>query len=167
VATGSNIFAGTADGLYVSTNYGANWTLKNEGFDSPAPSIVSLCLEYNAVLAGTANNGIWKRPLSDFIGIRVISSEVPDKYSLYQNYPNPFNPSTNIRYQITNSNSNGLVVLKVYDVLGKEVTTLVNEKQSPGIYEATFDGSNLSSGVYFYKLSAGDFSQIRKMTLVK
>jgi hypothetical protein len=164
VATGSNIFAGTADGLYVSTNYGTNWTLKNEGFDSPAPSIVSLCLEYNAILAGTANNGIWKRMLSDFIGIRKISSEVPDKYSLEQNYPNPFNPTTSIKYSVSRSQN---IKLVVYDILGKEIKILVNEKQSPGIYEVTFDGSNISSGVYFYKLSVGDFNQIKKMIFEK
>ena len=117
-------------------------------------------------MAGTANNGIWKRPLSDFIGIRKISSEVPDKYSLYQNYPNPFNPTTNIKYQVTNNNK-ALVILKVFDVLGKEVATLVNEKQSPGTYEITFDGSSVSSGVYYYKLSADKFTDTKRMVIIK
>jgi hypothetical protein len=103
-------------------------------------------------------------------GINNISSNTPGEYKLYQNYPNPFNPSANIRYQITN---NIFVNLKVYDILGKEVATLVNEKQSPGTYEVTFDarlhgqGSSLSSGIYFYKLEAGNFSDIKRMVLIK
>jgi hypothetical protein len=98
------------------------------------------------------------------VGISNINSNTPGEYRLYQNYPNPFNPSANIRYQITN---NIFVNLKVYDILGKEVATLVNEKQSPGTYEVTFDGSGLSSGIYFYKLEAGNFSDIKRMVLIK
>jgi hypothetical protein len=101
------------------------------------------------------------------VGIKQIGSTVPSEYKLYQNYPNPFNPLTNIRYQITN---NKLVTLKIYNILGKEVADLVNEKQSPGMYEVTFDGSMLSSGIYFYKLTClgqGDFSEVRRMILIK
>jgi hypothetical protein len=101
---------------------------------------------------------------NNFIGIRNISNEVPTETKLYQNYPNPFNPSTNIKYQITN---NSYVILKVYDMLGKEVTTLVNENQSPGTYEVIFDGNTLASGIYFYKLEAGDFSQTNKLIILK
>jgi hypothetical protein len=85
-------------------------------------------------------------------------------YSLSNNYPNPFNPSTTIKYQIPKS---GLVTLKVYNVLGKEITTLVNEEKSVGSYEITFDASGLSSGIYFYKLSADNFQQTKKMILLK
>jgi hypothetical protein len=98
------------------------------------------------------------------VGIKQISSNVPSEYKLYQNYPNPFNPTTNIRYQITN---NRFVLLKVYDILGKEIATLVNEKQSPGVYEVIFDGSNLSSGIYFYTLTAGDFRATKRFVLIK
>ncbi|MBI5402782.1 MAG: T9SS type A sorting domain-containing protein [Ignavibacteriae bacterium] len=87
-----------------------------------------------------------------------------DKFELFQNYPNPFNPTTNIKYQIS---STGFVSLKIYDLLGKEVVTLVNEKQESGEYEVIFNGSGLSSGVYFYRLSSGDFSDVRKMILMK
>ena len=89
---------------------------------------------------------------------------VPDRFSLSQNYPNPFNPSTKIKFDIKET---GFVKLKVFDVLGMEVETLVNEKLSAGSYETTFDGSKLSSGVYFYKIDAGDHTDVRKMTLVK
>jgi len=98
------------------------------------------------------------------VGIRNISSEVPERYSLSQNYPNPFNPSANIKYQIA-KNSN--VTLKIYDNLGKEVGILVNEELKAGTYESTFDGSRLSSGIYFYRLTAGDYSETKKMILIK
>jgi hypothetical protein len=105
------------------------------------------------------------------VGIKQISSTVPSEYKLYQNYPNPFNPTTNIRYQITrhggSSTNSKLVLLKVYDILGKEVATLVNEKQLPGVYEVTFDGTGLSSGMYFYTLMSGDFKATKRFVLVK
>jgi len=98
------------------------------------------------------------------VSVQNISSEVPSEYSLKQNYPNPFNPSTNVKFSIVNS---GLVKLTVYDVLGHEVQTLVNETLQPGTYETTFDGSMLPSGVYFCKLTSGDFSETKRLTLLK
>ena len=91
---------------------------------------------------------------------------VPDKFSLEQNYPNPFNPSTVISYSLS---ENSLVTLKVYDVIGNEVATLVNEKQNSGIYNYQFSTVNyqLSSGVYFYKIEAGSFSVVKRMILLK
>jgi photosystem II stability/assembly factor-like uncharacterized protein len=96
--------------------------------------------------------------------VNKISEIVPSSYELKQNYPNPFNPTTNIKYQIAN---NKFVILKIYDILGKEIETLVNERQSPGVYEVTFDGSALSSGVYFYKLTADNYSETKKLVLIK
>ncbi len=92
--------------------------------------------------------------------------DVPDKFALEQNYPNPFNPTTIIKYSIPYG-TEVKVNLIVYDLLGKTVARLVNEKQSPGNYSVTFDASKLSSGLYFYRLTAGDFSQTRKMLLLK
>ncbi len=88
----------------------------------------------------------------------------PSSYLLYQNYPNPFNPSTRIQYSVSGSQ---IVLLKVYDVLGREVATLVNERQSPGMYEVQFDGSKLPSGIYFYRLQAGSFVETKKLVLLK
>jgi hypothetical protein len=88
----------------------------------------------------------------------------PGEYLLSQNYPNPFNPTTKIKYQIPNS---GFVTLKVYDLLGREVATLVNEEKPVGSYEIKFNGSHLSSGIYFYKLQAGDYTEVKKMTLMR
>jgi subtilisin-like proprotein convertase family protein len=96
--------------------------------------------------------------------VSVNEKNIPVTYELSQNYPNPFNPTTNINYQIPKSN---LVTLKVYDVLGKEVATLVNENQKAGEYLAIFNGAGLPSGIYFYKLVAGDFTEIKKMILIK
>ena len=101
-------------------------------------------------------------------------NSLPTEFSLLQNYPNPFNPSTTIKYSIpiveTLSRSAGSlqnVQLKVYDILGHEVATLVNKTQREGNYEATFDASNLVSGIYFYKLTYGSFSESKKMLLIK
>ena len=88
----------------------------------------------------------------------------PEQYSLEQNYPNPFNPTTSIRYQVS---SIAQVTLKVYDILGNEVARLVNEDKPVGSYEVDFDASQLSSGIYLYKLTAGNFIETRKMILIK
>ena len=98
------------------------------------------------------------------ISVREITVELPAKYELSQNYPNPFNPNTVIKFSLSVA---GNVSLKVYDILGKEVTTLVNEKLQPGTYETSFNGSELTSGVYFYKLTAGDYSETKRMILIK
>lgn len=97
---------------------------------------------------------------------------IPDKYSLSQNYPNPFNPTTTIKYSIPfvktlHATSLQHVTLKVFDILGNEIVTLVNEEKFPGKYEVTFNGSNLASGVYLYRLTTKDFSINKKMILMK
>jgi hypothetical protein len=101
----------------------------------------------------------------------------PLEFKLYQNYPNPFNPTTKIKYSIPSVSQSPLpggarggwmnVQLKIYDILGREVATLVNKQQSPGNYDVEFNASNLSSGVYFYKLTAGELVETRKMLLLK
>ena len=86
------------------------------------------------------------------------------KFEMAQNYPNPFNPTTIINYSVS---KRSLVIIKVYDVLGKEVKTLVNEERRSGNYNVEFDGSKLSSGVYFYRMQAGDFIETKKLILLK
>jgi photosystem II stability/assembly factor-like uncharacterized protein len=145
-----------------TTNAGSNWTTVLSGtsklywaigfVNSSTGWIVG---SSGSILKTTNGGGVW---------VQNISTAMPDKYDLYQNYPNPFNPTTNIKYQITN---NGFVNLKVFDINGKEVSTLVNEKQNAGTYEATFDASELSSGIYFYQLTAGNYIKTMKMVLVK
>jgi len=102
--------------------------------------------------------------------VHKIADELPAKYELYQNYPNPFNPATKIKFDVPKTefrSQNSVVKLIIYDILGKEVTTLVNEGLKPGTYEVTFDGYNLSSGVYFYKLEMENIKEIKKMILLK
>jgi hypothetical protein len=107
---------------------------------------------------------VWRRSLSEIIGIQNISSELPYSYSLSQNYPNPFNPTTKIKFDVSKS---GYVRIIIYDITGCEIQTLVNEILQPGTYETTFDGSQLTSGVYFYKLITDRYSETKKMLLIK
>ena len=92
------------------------------------------------------------------------NNTLPDVFSLSQNYPNPFNPTTEIKYSIKNA---GMVSLKVYDILGQEVAILVNKAQTPGLYEVEFNAQNLTSGIYFYRLTVGAFSESKKLLLLK
>jgi hypothetical protein len=104
----------------------------------------------------------------EYSGIVEVIIESPTQFSLQQNYPNPFNPVTTIKYSIPSVGTGfSLSILKVYDILGSEVATLVNEKQSAGNYEVQFDGSKLASGVYFYKLNNGNHSLVRKLLILK
>jgi len=93
-------------------------------------------------------------------------------YHLFQNYPNPFNPSTKIKFDICNppfikGGQGAFTTLKVYDITGREIQTLVNEPLQPGTYEVTFDGTNLASGIYFYQLKAGEYIETKKLVLLK
>ena len=104
------------------------------------------------------------------IGIEPISSEIPTKFELLQNYPNPFNPITKIKFSIPLlrgvSKGRG-VLLKIYDAVGREAAVLVNEELKPGTYEIDWNASNFSSGVYFYSLITSEFTQTRKMAVIK
>lgn len=105
-----------------------------------------------------------KLPLNSITQVATRINNIPNSYSLDQNYPNPFNPSTTINYSIL---EDGLVTIKVYDILGREVITLVNEEKQPGNYEVKFNGDNLSSGIYLYKMTANDFVEVKKFVLTK
>ncbi len=98
------------------------------------------------------------------VEIKKISNSVPERFTLYQNYPNPFNPTTTIKFDVPFTSN---VIITVYDVLGREVTKLIDEKLTSGSYETKFDASNLPSGMYFYKLETNGFSETKKMMLVK
>jgi uncharacterized delta-60 repeat protein len=88
----------------------------------------------------------------------------PNDFALYQNYPNPFNPTTSIQYQVSSISK---VTLKIYDVLGNEIAVLVNAEKEKGVHTVNFDASNLSSGIYFYRIHAGSFNQVKKMLLIR
>lgn len=171
------------DGFYSTSNPNSGFTKENGGLpQNPKLS----ALTGRVVLPGTSNErvdmyvGVYENA---FGGAKIfkrsyISTSIDEDfttvtdYQLNQNYPNPFNPTTNIRFTIPNvasglSATGGMTVLKVYDVLGNEVATLVNEEKPAGVYEVEFNASELSSGIYFYKLQAGSFTQTRKMILLK
>ena len=101
---------------------------------------------------------------SNTISISPISSEVPTQYNIFQNYPNPFNPTTKIKFDIPKLS---YVLLTVFDVTGKAVEVLVNNKLSPGSYEYVFDAGKQSSGVYFYRIQTDDYTETKRMLLVK
>lgn len=94
----------------------------------------------------------------------VDEQQVVTQYSLSQNYPNPFNPSTKIKYAVPFAS---YITLKVYDLLGNEIATLVNEEKTTGVYEVEFRGEGMTSGIYFYKITAGNYSETKKLMLLK
>lgn len=168
IPNSNSILVSARTGIFSSSNYGETWINKSAGFPNDVnqnlPAVYCFASLGNYVYAGTYGCAVWRRSIDELISVRNISSEVPDKFSLSQNYPNPFNPQTKINFNIKNS---GQVKLTVFDILGKELAVLVNEKLVAGSYEYTFNGSDFISGVYFYKLESGNFSEVRKMLLVK
>jgi photosystem II stability/assembly factor-like uncharacterized protein len=162
------IYATNGGKVLVTKNDGGSWTDVSTGTSgNPSWIFTDLrsFLNYNGTfLVGTFGKSIYSVPFNQIIGIKQISSAVSDEFKLYQNYPNPFNPSTIIKFQIKDLR---FVSLKIFDMLGKEIATLVNEKKTPGVYEVNFDGSNLNSGVYFYQLNAGNFKETKKFLLIK
>jgi hypothetical protein len=98
------------------------------------------------------------------IGITNINATIPDKFSLYQNYPNPFNPETQFKFDVPKTSN---IKIAVYDLLGREVSVLINGKMEPGVYNASWNATPFSSGVYFYRLTSDDFVSVKKMILVK
>jgi hypothetical protein len=162
--------------IYLSSNAGTNW-----GVHYTAPSgnykyLFGGSIPWAWGMYAVRDNGGISRYVS-YIGIKQISNEIPQKFSLSQNYPNPFNPTTKIRFSVPSGKfdipqdsrlrGNDNVVLKVYDILGNEVSTLVNEQLKPGTYEVEFNGDNFASGVYYYQLAAGDYLDTKKMILIK
>ena len=168
---------------YLARSSDGGLTFTNELLSSqPSPTSVPgsnvrfgdyICIDYwkNKIVpvwtderAGGYEMEIYTAAINTIVGVEPIAKEVPAEYKLFQNYPNPFNPSTNIRYQVSN---NGFVTLKIYDVLGKEISTLVNEKHVAGTYEVAFNATQYPSGVYFYKLTTDRYTDTKKMILLK
>ena len=116
-------------------------------------------------LFAATNGGVWRRPLSEMItDVNDKENYLPTNFALQQNYPNPFNPATEINYSLPRSN---MVSIRVYDVIGNEIANLVNEEKPAGRYSVNFNASNLSSGVYFYRMQAGSFVETKKLILLK
>lgn len=118
----------------------------------------------NVYVAGTCNDDFVTIKYSQTVDINSTNTQIPEKYFLSQNYPNPFNPMTTIKYGTPKS---GLVQVKIYDILGKEVMDLVNENKIAGNYQVNFNGVNYSSGIYFYRIKIDDFVDSKRMVLLK
>lgn len=159
------LIAGSDVGCYYSTNTGQSWQFLGTGL--PMVSVYDMKIHPTAyyLVIGTHGRSMYKMDMNSIVGIASNESGVIRDFSLEQNYPNPFNPNTVISYHTA---VNSFISLKVYDILGNEVATLVNEKKNAGSYKAEFSGSNLSSGIYFYNITVdGRTSLSKKMLLVK
>jgi photosystem II stability/assembly factor-like uncharacterized protein len=155
--------SGSIQYIYYTYNSGLNWNAQYSLSTNNSLNVICMSNIYSGWAGGTSgyllytNNGG-----STFL--KLLSTETSDNYSLLQNYPNPFNPSTIIRFKIK---ENAFVTLKVFDILGKEISTLVNEKLNTGTYETQFSDNQISSGVYLYKLTSDNYIEVRKMALLK
>jgi len=116
------------------------------------------------VFLANGDDGLIAYAYSGYTGINENNTHMPKELVLHQNYPNPFNPSTRIKFQIPNTQ---FTTLKVYDTLGKEVSTIVSNKLNQGNHTYTFDGRNLASGIYYYQLVAGAYREVKKMILLR
>jgi len=160
--SGTNLFAGSMDGVFLLTSNGPSWFAVNTGLNDTI--VYSLAVSGTYLFAGTGS-GVWRRPLSEMTtDLGDMTSVLPNEFVLFQNYPNPFNPSTTIKYKLPKSSE---VSLSVIDMLGRKVSVLVHERMGAGVHEAKFDGSDLASGMYFYRLQAGDYVQTKKLMVVK
>lgn len=181
IATKSGTLGVVTPGLHLSNGelvHSSNLVMTNHAvvvtFSYTAPGFVTADTIWATGLAtnsnGQVNGDIWnwapsKRiNVKSSIGITPISSNVPSNYNLSQNYPNPFNPVTKINFEIPKQ---GFVTLRIFDLLGREVKTLVNETATAGSYSVDFNATEFSSGVYFYKLTVNDFVDTKRMTLIK
>jgi hypothetical protein len=167
---GTNLFVGGVDGkVDVSTDLGESWTPVGDGL--PTEELHAIAVGHDGggeayLFAGTLYSGVWRRRLSEIVAVGEEGGTVPSRTELRQNFPNPFNAGTVIGYRVSGTGSSK-VRLVVYDVLGREVAVLLDEQKPAGTYQVEFDGSNLSSGVYIYRLSAGDYVESKRMILLR
>ncbi len=156
-------YAADSNGVYLSTDNGNSWNQVNSGGLS-SQDVNTLYLSPSGYLfAGTSANGVY-RSKQQVTSVQNKLNKTPTSYSLYQNYPNPFNPSTQIAFSIPQSS---YVTLKVYNLIGKEVATLVNSKKEIGTYTITWHARECASGIYFYRLVVGSYTITKKLVLLK
>ncbi len=162
VVNGINLFAGAPSGVFLSTDNGSNWNQVNSGLADTM--VTGLSVSGTNLFVGSSSHGVWRRPLSEMITSVPPAVQLPREFVLDQNYPNPFNPFTTIRYDLPH---NSFVTLTVYNTLGQQVAQLVKEQQQAGYHDVVFRGDGLASGVYFYRLQAGSFVDVKKLLLLK
>ena len=158
----------------IAQNNSVQWSVFDMGFGTYNTSNTKMFSAVGQIFIGNSrreNNVIKSGFLIDSLFVNIVTGidedngiTLPTSYALSQNYPNPFNPSTTIKYSIPKVS---FVTLKVYDILGREVATLVNEEKTTGNYQVNFDASGVSTGVYLYKIQAGSYIQTKKMILLR
>ena len=156
------VVAATAAGSFISRDEGNTWEKVYDA--SPPHQALSLAVDSAGYFYSGVQNGGVLRSTNSTTGVQEKAHALPKAYMLAQNYPNPFNPVTKIQFTIVDRQ---LTIVNVYDLVGREVATLVNEVKEPGTYNVQFDGSNFASGVYLYRLQAGTFVQTRKLLLLR
>ena len=160
----NRIYLGSDVGMYVSFNTGQSWEVLGEGLPVLPIGDIKIHPTENFLVAGTYGRSMYKIDLNLVTSLEDDQPQIVKGFSLSQNYPNPFNPSTTISWQ---SPVNGHQTLKVYNVTGQLVATLVDENKSAGKHQIDFNATLLASGIYFYKLDAGNFSETKKMLILK
>ena len=158
------LYVGNDVGMYVSFDTGQNWEVLGEGLPVLPVGDIKIHPTENYLVAGTYGRSMYKIDLNLVTGIDEVKPDNPKNFTLYQNYPNPFNPKTTISWE---SPVTGFQTIKVYDVTGKEIITLINGIQTSGIHQVDFDASSLASGIYLYQFVSGNYSETKKMVVLK
>ena len=173
--SGTNLFAGTSGGVFLSENNGINWSEVSTGLTYTG--VNSLAISGSNLFAGTwgggvgtsndgtSGHGVWCRSVKEMISsVRQVTNNIPKQFILADNYPNPFNPSTTIQFSLPKAS---FVILNIYNSLGQEVARLVTQQMNAGIYKTEWNAIGFSSGIYFYRLKAGSFTETKKLVLLK
>ena len=164
-----HLFLGRYRFVWVSTDKGESWVLQSSGLELEHGILISYGINSQGFLYAGQEGGYIYRTTLNTIGVKKLSELLPSSFKLYQNYPNPFNPASTIKFDIPSAGARYIVPIQIviYDVLGKQIARLLNEKLSPGSYSVTWDAVNYPSGVYFYKLISDGYVVTKKMILVK
>lgn len=162
-----NLYVATDAGVVYTTNMGASWNVLGTSLPEVPVHDLTLHSPTRKLYAFTHGRSAWTIDLTGLTSVQQASRTVPEKFTLEQNFPNPFNPSTVIRFAVPMTASGTKITLKIFDLRGSKVATLVDGSLKSGTHEITFDARELASGTYMYELSAGAFRQTRKMVLVK
>lgn len=165
----TNVYAGSEGrGVLISGDHGESWYAVNLGLTSTA--VLSLAVVDTFLYAGTDRKGIWRRPLSEITAVtepaalEPASTGLPSHFRLGQNYPNPFNPTTMILFDLP---TKSYVSLKVFDLRGKEISTLISEELPAGRHSRQWNAADYASGIYFYRLQAGNYMETKKLILLR
>jgi hypothetical protein len=160
----TNVFVGTnGNGIFASNDNGDNWVNISNGLTDM--SVFSLGTLEDTLYAGTLSSGVWKMAIADLVtSVETEMKQTPMQYFLSQNFPNPFNPTTSIEFNLP---TKSFVSLKVFDILGREVATMVSGQLLAGNHVQQWNANGMPSGVYFYRLQAGSYTETKKLVLLK